>query len=284
MKTTNRYTSSKRHLFCALVLPVLPVLLAACAGVGGDGESPGQRDDEVVTENANDKIAFDFFVGKGLTDDQAAGIVGNLDQESSMDPTISEFGGGPGRGIAQWSAGGRWDTTAGDNVKSFAAQHGESIFSLTTQLNFIWFELTEIGFGFSELRAAKSVDAAEADFQSLYEICGTCDASNRIAHADAALADFGGGKSPPPAGSCTVESVEGTCIAKSTCAAKAGHVSTPGFCPGAANIECCTAPPTCKAKGVEGLCMETSVCASLGGHHATAGLCPGPANEECCTD
>ena len=43
---------------------------------------------------------------------QAAGIIGNLDQESGMDPTISQYDGGPGRGIAQWSTGGRWDTDA----------------------------------------------------------------------------------------------------------------------------------------------------------------------------
>lgn len=282
MKTTPRHTTSKRIL-CGAV--VLPLLLAACAGVDGNGEAVDERDDEIVKENANDKIAFDYFVSKGLTHVQAAGIVGNLDQESSMDPKIWQYGGGPGRGIAQWSAGGRWDTSYHDNVKWYAAEHGASIYSLDLQLEFIWYELTEIGYGYSQLRAAKTVAAAEAAFQDRYEICGACDASNRLAHAEAALSDFGG-SSPPPAsyGSCNVENVEGTCIAKSACAAKAGHVSTPGFCPGSADIECCTAPPTCKASGVEGLCMETSVCASLGGHHSTPGLCPGPANEECCTD
>lgn len=40
--------------------------------------------------------------------------MGNLDQESGMSPTIKQPG-GPGRGIAQWSVGGRWDTYNGDN-------------------------------------------------------------------------------------------------------------------------------------------------------------------------
>jgi hypothetical protein len=88
---------------------------------------------------------------------------------------------------------------------------------------------------------------------------------------------------PPPSGpSCTVEGVQGVCIDKSVCAGMAGHVSTPGFCPGPASEECCTQPPTCHANGKAGMCIETSVCASLG-RHSTAGLCPGPANEECCT-
>jgi hypothetical protein len=89
---------------------------------------------------------------------------------------------------------------------------------------------------------------------------------------------------PPPAAatSCQVENVEGSCMLKSACAQKAGHVSTPGFCPGADDIECCTAPPACHVDGKAGLCMESSVCGSLPGHTSHAGLCPGPANEECC--
>lgn len=55
----------------------------------------------------NERKAFDFFVSEGLSKMQAAGIVGNLDQEWGMDPRITQIGGGPCRGIAQWgSAGG----------------------------------------------------------------------------------------------------------------------------------------------------------------------------------
>src|SRR4051794_15363078 len=88
----------------ALGALALPLLLAGCVGGTDSNESVDDRDDEVVSENANDKVAFDFFLGKGLTPIQAAGIIGNLDQESGMSPTISQYGGGPGRGIAQWSA------------------------------------------------------------------------------------------------------------------------------------------------------------------------------------
>ena len=91
------------------LLAALPLLLVTgCTFTDSvSGESIGQ-DSEAVTENTNDKIAFDFFLAKGLTPVQSAGIIGNLDQESGMDPTIWQYGGGPGRGIAQWSAGGRW--------------------------------------------------------------------------------------------------------------------------------------------------------------------------------
>jgi hypothetical protein len=94
----------------------------------------------------------------------------------------------------------------------------------------------------------------------------------------------GGSPPPPPAGTaCTVESVAGVCIATTSCAKMAGHVSTPGFCPGPASIECCTEPVGCKVGSVAGICIETSVCATMTGHHATPGHCPGPASEQCCT-
>ena len=103
----------------------------------------------MVSENGNDKIAFDYFVSKGLTDVEAAGVVGNMDQESGMSPTIAQIGGGPGRGIAQWSVGGRWDSSHHDNVVWYASQHGASRYSLDLQLDFIWYELTTFGYGYS---------------------------------------------------------------------------------------------------------------------------------------
>src|SRR6185312_11660983 len=92
---------------------------------------------------SNEQTAFNYFVNKGMTKIRAAGIIGNLDQESGMDPTIKQYGGGPGRGIAQWSVGGRWDTYSQDNVVWYAANKdgGLSRWSLQAQLDFIWYEL-----------------------------------------------------------------------------------------------------------------------------------------------
>jgi hypothetical protein len=61
-----------------------------------------------------------------------------------------------------------------------------------------------------------------------------------------------------------------------------GYTSTPGYCPGAANIECCTPPPSCDVNGMSGTCIETSACAAMGGT-STPGYCPGAADIECCT-
>jgi hypothetical protein len=42
---------------------------------------------------------------------------------------------------------------------------------------------------------------------------------------------------------CSVDGNPGECIDVSACAALADHTSTPGYCPGPANIECCTPTP-----------------------------------------
>ena len=166
------------------------VLLAGllCACVDPVEEATAEQD--ATTQFANDKAAFDFFVAKGLTSFQAAGIVGNLDQESGVDPTIAQYGGGPGRGIAQWSVGGRWDTGT-DSVAHYASQQGQSIYSLNLQLEFIWWELTQVGYGYSQLTATTNVTDATIAFMDKYEICGTCASTQRIAYAKAVLAAYG---------------------------------------------------------------------------------------------
>ena len=100
------------------VVPLLFPLLASagCAETEEAGTEGVDETTQALQTFPNEKPAFDYFRLKGLTDIQSAGIVGNLDAESGLDPTIHQIGGGPGRGIAQWSAGARWDTTPGDNV------------------------------------------------------------------------------------------------------------------------------------------------------------------------
>jgi hypothetical protein len=228
--------------------------LTAC-GPTASFESVG---DNVSGLTANDHVAFDYFRGKGLTSIQAAGIIGNLDQESGMSPTAAQSG-GPGRGIAQWSTGGRWDSSSGDNATWYAGKQGQSVWSLQLQLDFIWYELTTFSaFGLATLEQSTSVAAATGDFARDFEICGACNQSQRVAYAEAALQAYGGdtpdaSPSPPPDAApasddagipCFVTSLglSGECMPTSACGALPMHSSTPGYCPGAADIECCTGP------------------------------------------
>jgi hypothetical protein len=168
-----------------------PTSTSPDAGVTADDpdEAPPPIQLEPYTTNRV-KTAFEFFRNKGLTRVQSAGIVGNLMQESSVTPTAVQYGGGPGRGIAQWSVGGRWNSSYHDNVAWYAAAHGLSRWSLTAQLDFIWYELNHFGYGFGALKSATTVYGAVKAFQDRYEICGACDTSNRVRDADYVLSHY----------------------------------------------------------------------------------------------
>ncbi|HEY1585100.1 MAG TPA: phage tail tip lysozyme [Polyangia bacterium] len=172
-------------------IALVALTAAALSGCVGAAPVEGESSEALATAFANDKPAYDFFVAKGLTNFQAAGIVGNLDQESGVNPGSVQFGGGPGRGIAQWSVGGRWDTSANDNVLAYAKSKGESSGSLNLQLEFIWYELTTFGYGYSALKATANVTDATVAFQDKYEICGTCDSTQRVSYAKSVLAAYG---------------------------------------------------------------------------------------------
>lgn len=177
-----------------------------------DDDLPPLRSEASLSNNA--RTAFNYFVAKGLTQTQAAGVVGNLMQESSVNPAAVEYSGGPGRGIAQWSVGGRFNTGR-NNLTTFAAGRGASKWALTTQLDFIWYELATVGgFGLAELRAATTITSAVTAFQNKYEICGTCSQAKRLQYANQALADYGGGT---PAGGSGGGSGGGTPPAGATC-------------------------------------------------------------------
>jgi hypothetical protein len=176
----------------------LVALMAAACSAPPD-ESVGTTG-TAATAFANDRPAYDYFLAKGLTSFQAAGIVGNLDQESGVDPTAVQAG-GPGRGIAQWSAGGRWDTDAGDNLVAYAATQGQPTSSLNVQLDFIWFELESFSsYGLAKLRATTNVHDATVAFETDFEGCGACDEAARVTYAEDVLKAYGGDVPPSDGG------------------------------------------------------------------------------------
>jgi hypothetical protein len=213
-------------------LSLLIALFVTGCMVGEDNlpvedDLPPLRSEASLSNNA--QTTFNYFVGKGLTEIQAAGIVGNLMQESSIIPTMVEYNGGAGRGIAQWSVGGRFNTGR-NSLTSFAAARGASKWALTTQLDFIWYELATVGgFGLTELRAATTIGAAVTAFQNKYEICGACSQTKRLQYANQALADYGGattgggsgggggGGSPPPAGATCYSGTLGRDVPENSC-------------------------------------------------------------------
>ena len=126
--------------------------------------------------NSKAKKIFDRLVSGGLTKTAAAGIVANLGVETgyTYDPGTMQESGGPGRGLAQWEAGGRYDTD-NINLKSFASSMGKPWDDLNTQVDFILHEMKvhpEYKLVKSELNSAKSTEDATRIFLQKYEKAG----------------------------------------------------------------------------------------------------------------
>lgn len=183
----------------------MKLLLIALALLGGCmvGDPTLPYEDDLPPEQSeaslsnNPRTAFNYFVSKGLTQNQAAGIVGNLMQESSVMPTAVQPG-GPGRGIAQWSVGGRFNSGS-KSLTAYATARGLNKWALQTQLDFIWYELATVGgYGLSELRASTSLSGAVTVFQNKYEICGACAQGKRLTYAQQVLSQYGGSSTTTP--------------------------------------------------------------------------------------
>lgn len=175
------------------------VLLGGC--MVGDPTMPYEDDLPPAQSEAslanNPRTAFNYFVSKGLTQTQAAGIVGNLMQESSVMPTAVQPG-GPGRGIAQWSVGGRFNTGS-KSLTAYAAARGLNKWALQTQLDFMWYELATVGgYGLAELRATTTLSGAVTVVQNKYEICGACAQGKRLTYAQQVLSQYGGSTTTTP--------------------------------------------------------------------------------------
>jgi len=123
----------------------------SAAGYPSGGVSDGYQDSAPEQEdglhqiettdlgNPHARKAFEFFKGKGFTEAQASGIIGNLMVESGIG--LDETAGGDGGdayGIAQWNN--RWSP---DRVANFQTAIGVSLrgSSFEQQLEFVWWEL-----------------------------------------------------------------------------------------------------------------------------------------------
>jgi hypothetical protein len=145
----------------------------------------------------NIQKGFNYFVSKGLSDVQSAGIIGNFMQESGMNPKADQAG-GPGLGIAQWSNPGRWN-----NLEKAAATQGTNPSDLSTQLNFVWMELNgtapagDYSAALSDLKNQTTVETATTSFELKYEAAGDPQMQNRIDFANAVIGKYGNGGGTP---------------------------------------------------------------------------------------
>lgn len=136
--------------------------------------------------SSNARTALAFFKGKGFTDEQAAGIVGNLQAESGPNINPAAIGdGGAAWGIAQWHPDRRaiWERA---NNKQWQSNGSQPNFN--QQLEFIVYELqrTEAN-AMRRLQATRSAEAAAAVFDQYYERSSGAHRDRRIANAVALM-------------------------------------------------------------------------------------------------
>jgi N-acetylmuramoyl-L-alanine amidase len=79
---------------------------------------------------------WNFLIGKGLSAEQAAGVMGNMSVETggTFDPDIEQRDGGGGYGIAQWTGGRR------TNLENEARKNDKAVSDLAFQLNYLYQE------------------------------------------------------------------------------------------------------------------------------------------------
>ena len=171
------------------------ILKSATYGISGGGSS---YDTNIA------KKVWAFFKSKGFSPQAIAGIMGNLYQESGVDPTAIQGGGkGPAAGIAQWenynTKSSRWKS-----LYDTAKKRGKDWKDLDTQLKFLYSELTgsdiqqrmegKIAPGnltkagakpmsFEKFKTTKDINQAMRLFEGAFERAGTPNFPRRLTAA-----------------------------------------------------------------------------------------------------
>lgn len=120
-----------------------------------------------TTPSENESITWNFLMGKGLTREQTAGIMGNLMQEHGFRTD--------GDGLAQWT---------GSRQTRLRTMYPDTYMTIQSQLDYLWFELTgSYSKVLVNIRSSSTVEQSVQIFQNQYERCGVCAESRRVQFA-----------------------------------------------------------------------------------------------------
>ena len=157
------------------------------------------------------KLAFAFYKSKGFSDSGAAYMVGNLLQESGLDPAANGDS-GKAWGIAQWredaASGARWLT-----YKQWAASNGYQVGDLMAQLEYTIVEGEQYNSGLTMMKGNNVEDHKK--FVKAYE--GYSEEGSRFGYAQDIINnihEYKGGSTPqlpppaPPSGPPAADSSE----------------------------------------------------------------------------
>ena len=125
------------------------------SGSGSTGGTGGTGGTTALTGSGNVQQAYNYFIGKGLSDYQAAGVVGNLAQESGVNPASVGMGGG---GIAGF--------TPESKMTDWAKAQKRDPNLLATQLDYLWSAMQG---AMPAINASTDAASAAAAFMNNYE-------------------------------------------------------------------------------------------------------------------
>ena len=155
--------------------------------------------DNVSGSDTAQKV-WNYFTGLGYSKAAVAGILGNMQQESGVNPaSIQGNGKGPAAGIVQWenynTKSSRWKQMA-----DYAASKGKDWTDLASQLEFIHYELPRLGSfwsyapnmnnagttatNYEAWKASTNVETATRQFEGAFERAGKPAMTNRVAAAN----------------------------------------------------------------------------------------------------
>lgn len=164
---------------------------------GEQGYAGGGRNSQ-----ANKDQIWNYFKSKGLSDVAVAGIMGNIDQESAFMPDANNNNqsanqgmvGGGCRGIVQWCA------SRNEGLEKFAKERGTDWTCLGTQLDYVWYEVTETGEAgvMQNLNSAQTPSEAGNVWAVEYERMATYEQSGRAERAERIYEEYTGQPVPAP--------------------------------------------------------------------------------------
>lgn len=161
---------------------------------GSEGESEGDSGGSASDiGGSGGKKIYKFLKSKGLSDSQVSAVMGNLQQESNLDPNATNPTSGA-YGIAQWLGSRKSD------LQSFAKSKGKKASDLDAQLDFLWKEMSS-GQNSVMLKNAGwskkgSLESNTKAFATGFERMGANEAmmGTRVSNAKKFKDKYGGGK------------------------------------------------------------------------------------------
>jgi flagellum-specific peptidoglycan hydrolase FlgJ len=182
--------------------------------------SPSNGTVDISNSGSTKKAVWDFFTGMGYSKEATAGIMGNFQQESGIDPTkIQGNGKGPAAGIAQWENYNKKSARWAD-MNKYAQSKGKDWTDLQSQLEFVHKELEGSApdtytasllkkrGGIEKLKSLTNVRDAVKMFEETFERAGKPMWENRYKYADNIYNEFANSNSAGAGGYATATSAE----------------------------------------------------------------------------